>query len=684
MRIIKKAVIRHKNGLHARVAAMVVQKSYELKKKYDVSLFLHCQEREKVTASSLMLIVSLRIKEGDEVWVSGEGEKSETAVGEMVSFLESDFPMADFRTITQVDHLLHENTFTAEQVFHCMANGLVVTDENDIITIFNPAAERIMSIAAVEAVGKPACDVIPGSRMHIVNKTMIPELGCRQLIGNSIIVTNRSPIIVNGEAKGVVAIFEDISAMEKTAGELREVKQLKEKLQLVLESVHDGICVLDEEGFITYVNPAYLRIVGEEREALLNHSIELISPQGARHKVLVTGEQVLGSISTKQNGVTIVANVNPIVVDGEIEGAVSIVKDVSELQGLLEKLNQVSAKAEYLEQELWRIRRPSRAFSRFIGRSGKALDALAIAAKAAEGLSTVLIRGESGTGKELVAEGIHSSSSRTSGPFIRVNCAAIPATLLESELFGHEKGAFTGAIKKKLGKFELANKGTIFLDEIGEMEKNMQVKLLRVIQEKELERVGGEETFKVDVRIIAATNRNLEEMVANGEFREDLYYRLNVIPVFLPSLRERKEDIPMLVEHFINKVNGELYKEIKGIKQEALDILLQYRWPGNVRELENVIERAVTLTDGRYIESRDLPLYVRETGSPQVVPIDGREVSDTILSWEEYEKHIIQKALKKYGSYNAAAKVLGLTHKTVAAKAQKYGIEKNVFWEKKI
>lgn len=677
-----KAVIRHKNGLHARVAAMVVQKSYELKKKYNVSLSLQCGNREKITASSLMLIVSMRIQEGESVWISGEGEQAELAVAEMAKFLESDFAILDFRTFNQVDTLLHENTFTAEQVFNCMANGLIVTDENDVITIFNPAAERIMNIAAADAIGKSASEIIPGSRMHIVNKTMVPELACRQLIGNAIIVTNRTPIIVNGQAKGVVAIFEDISAMEKTTGELKEVKALKEKLQLVLESVHDGICVLDKDGYITYVNPSYTRIVGEEKENLFNRSVARISPQGARYQVLTTGKQVLGSISTKPSGVTIVANVNPIVVDGEIEGAVSIVKDVSEVQGLVAKLNSVLAKAEYLEQELWRVKRPAQAFARFIGRSGKALDALAVAAKAAEGLSTVLIRGESGTGKELVAEGIHCASSRAGGPFIRVNCAAIPATLLESELFGHERGAFTGAIKRKLGKFELAHKGTIFLDEIGELEKSMQAKLLRAIQEKEISPVGSEHTTKIDVRIIAATNCKLEEMLVDGSFREDLYYRLNVIPIFLPSLRERQEDIPLLVEYFMNKVGHELGKELRGIKRDALEILLQYRWPGNVRELENVIERAVTLTDSTYVESRDLPIYLQEKAATPPAAVATLFTDADIRPWEEYEKQIVELALQKYGSYNAAAKVLGLTHKTVAAKAQKYGIAKTVNWEK--
>ena len=254
-------------------------------------------------------------------------------------------------------------------------------------------------------------------------------------------------------------------------------------------------------------------------------------------KVLTTGESVIGAISYKENGVIIVSNVNPIIIDEEITGVVSVVKNVTEVQKLSEKLNQVSAKAEYLEEELMRTKKPDSAFSKYIGHSGKILDALATTLKAAKTDTTVLIRGESGTGKELIAEGIHFSSNNSNGSFIRVNCAAIPQTLLESELFGYEKGAFTGAIKRKLGKFELAQNGTILLDEIGEMDKSMQAKVLRVIQEKEFQRIGGEETIKINVRIIAATHRNLEEMVKLNEFREDLYYRLNVIPIFLPPLR---------------------------------------------------------------------------------------------------------------------------------------------------
>jgi PAS domain S-box-containing protein len=451
---------------------------------------------------------------------------------------------------------------------------------------------------------------------------------------------------------------------------------------LILESVQDGICVVDQKGFITYVNPAYIRITQMSREQLLNRNIAQVAPLGARAKVLLTGKSELGTISRKPNGQTLVANVNPIVVDHEVVGVVSVVKNISEVQTLMDSLTKITARAEYLEQELVRTKKPLQAFTKFVGQSGIVLDVLAVAAKSAKVHSTVLIRGESGTGKELVAEGIHFASIRARGPFIRVNCAAIPAALLESELFGHERGAFTGAIKRKLGSFELADMGTIFLDEIGDMEKSMQAKLLRVLQKKEFQRVGGETTIAVDVRVIAATNRDLEKMIAEGEFREDLYYRLNIIPIILPSLRQRKEDIPLLIEYFLKNICAEQNKNIKGIKPDALKVLMNYRWPGNVRELENIMERLITLAEGSYIGIDALPVYIREelfaTAAAFVLPLSG----DAILSWDTYEKMIIQKALEEYGTFNKAAKALGLTHKTVAAKARKYGLGKTVIWEK--
>lgn len=684
----KQAVIAHEKGLHARVAAMIVQKAHELEHKWQVKLYFRRTEGPAVRAVSIMPLVSLKVKQGDLLWVEAEGQAAEEAAGEMQALLESDFQLADATTLSQVDNLLQDNVCTADQIFVSMANGLLVTDENDVITVFNPAAERILGIPACQAIGSKAQAIIPGSRLHIVAKTQQAELGCRQSIGKLSIITNRTPIITDGQVRGTLAIFEDISVLEAVTDELKAVKELKERLQLVLESVQDGICVVDRDGYITYVNPAYTELVNQSKRELIGQNVRQLSPQGARSQVLASGQPVIGSLAAKPGGVTLVANVSPIVVDSELTGAVSVVKNVNEVHKLLDTLSHVSAKAEYLEQELRRTQKPGPTFHKFIGQSGKVREALAVAAKAAVSTATVLIIGESGTGKELVAEGIHYASRRAEGPFIRVNCAAIPESLLESELFGHEKGAFTGAVRQKPGKFSLADKGTIFLDEIGELSKSMQAKLLRVLQHKEFARVGGETLLKVDVRIIAATNRDLAQMVATGEFREDLYYRLHVIPILLPPLRERVEDIPLLVDHFLQKINGEQGKVIDGIAGEVLAGLIAYRWPGNVRELENVIERMVTLTDGSRLVTTDLPLYLRGekaeiplTVDEQTAALPLRLTDTTVLPWAEYEKRIIALALTQYGSYNAAGKALGLTHKTVAAKAQKYGIKKAVSWE---
>jgi len=286
--------------------------------------------------------------------------------------------------------------------------------------------------------------------------------------------------------------------------------------------------------------------------------------------------------------------------------------------------------------------------------------------------ATVLITGESGTGKEVAAVAIHQLSNRREGPFVVVNCAALPEQLLESELFGYERGAFTGAATRKPGRFELADKGTIFLDEIGEMSPAMQAKLLRVLQNQTFERVGGTKTLRVDTRIIAATNRDLSKLVKSGGFREDLYYRLNVIQIHLPPLRERKEDIPLLVEHFINKFRS-LYPTGGEITDEALELLCRYDWPGNIRELQNVIERALILSQGDPITPAHLPKELLQSGSGRAkLKI---EIPDEGISLEEVEKELIREALKKAGgNQTKAAALLGITRATLLYRMQKYNL----------
>lgn len=307
----------------------------------------------------------------------------------------------------------------------------------------------------------------------------------------------------------------------------------------------------------------------------------------------------------------------------------------------------------------------------FVSHSPAMSDVLSMMKRVADTKANVLLIGETGTGKELAAQALHDLSSRKDQPLIKVNCAAIPDTLLESELFGYEKGAFTGAMTKKPGKFELADGGTIFLDEIGDVSSVIQVKLLRVLQEKTFERLGGSKTIKADVRIIAATNRNLRELVAKGEFREDLYYRLNVVPIHLPPLRERIEDIVPLIHRFLLKSAQISNRDPKILSEKALKILLRYPWPGNIRELENTIERCVVVTESNCIEAEDLPGYILESQAMETTPSPNLE--DTV---DNAEKEVIKKVLSECGGNRTkASEMLGISRRSLHRKISKYGIE---------
>ena len=316
-------------------------------------------------------------------------------------------------------------------------------------------------------------------------------------------------------------------------------------------------------------------------------------------------------------------------------------------------------------------------WSPLVGSSPAMLEVYKLVARVSEGRSTVLLQGESGTGKELIARAIHANSPRREKPFIPVNCGALPDTLLESEMFGYEKGAFTGAVGTKAGLFEAANGGTLFLDEIGDLSPALQVKLLRVMQDQEVRRVGGTTSLKVDVRIIVATNRDLEQFVKEGKFRDDLYYRLNVVRITLPTLAERKEDIPMLAHHFLQKYAGGSARAVRGFLPDTMALLKQYRWPGNVRELENAIERAVSLSHGPLLTPDDLPAALRQFGSQFG---DKTEVSDqhdeVCLTLEEVEKrHLIRVLKETKGNKVRAAKILGIDRRTLYRMAERFGLD---------
>jgi Nif-specific regulatory protein len=337
-------------------------------------------------------------------------------------------------------------------------------------------------------------------------------------------------------------------------------------------------------------------------------------------------------------------------------------------------LETIYLEQEQLRQENQRLREElSKKYriTNIVGNSNKMKEVFQMISQVSRSNATVLIRGESGTGKELVASAIHYGSARAKNPFVKVNCAALPTNLIESEMFGHEKGSFTGAIRQKVGKFEVANKGTIFLDEIGAISLEVQVKLLRVIQEKEFERVGGTHVIKSDVRIIAATNKNLEEAVEKGEFRDDLYYRLNVFPIYMPPLRERKTDILLLADYFLEKYAAENQKDIRSFSKTTIDMLMQYHWPGNVRELENCIERAVLLCEENVIQSYHLPPSIQTVKEQDRSP--GSSLLDAVENLER--ERMIDTLKSTRGNMAKASKLLGVTERKFAYRAKKYGID---------
>ncbi|MBI4709542.1 MAG: nif-specific transcriptional activator NifA [Nitrospirae bacterium] len=355
--------------------------------------------------------------------------------------------------------------------------------------------------------------------------------------------------------------------------------------------------------------------------------------------------------------------------EGDVDDDLRVLNIVASLIAQFVKLWESFERVEKEKESLKKELKGRYKIENIIGPSDRMQEVFEAVHRVAPSKASVILRGESGTGKELIAKAIHYRSPRSKGPFVKINCASIPEGLLESELFGHEKGAFTGAVTSRSGKFELANGGTIFLDEIGDLPVTLQPKILRVLQEREFERVGGEKTIKADVRLIAATSRNLEDLVSKNKFREDLYYRLNVVPVFLPALRDRKEDIPLLTEHFLNRFNEENNKSIS-ISPEALRALVECDWPGNVRELENTIERLVVMSVRNTIKASDLPLSLK---LPVSVNYHGKEPVKTGL--KGIEKTMVINALEKTNWVQAkAAKLLGITPRQIGYKIKKYRI----------
>ncbi|KYZ76988.1 Fis family transcriptional regulator [Anaerosporomusa subterranea] len=578
-----------------------------------------------------------------------------------------------------IKYLSDHSLYLAEElkaVLNSAYNGIVVTNAEGVITLFNPAAEAITGLDASKVVGQMAEQVIPNTGMQRVLETGVMEVNQQQTIQNSHILSNRSPIFKDNKLLGAVAIFQDITELQAVADELETVKKLKSTLESILESGFECVVVVDTQGKITMLNQAYCDFLGKDSKQVIGMHVADVIENTRMHIVAQSGKAEIAAMQRIGDNNVVVTRM-PIIKDGEIVGAVGKVlfRDVKDLKSLVRKFNNLQSELEYYKEELRKVQGGKHTFESIIGGSEKIAWLKAIGAKAAKGSSTVLILGESGTGKELFAHAIHTNSPRRNEPFIKVNCAAVPENLLESELFGYDDGAFTGARKGgKPGKFELANGGTIFLDEIGDMTLSMQAKLLRVLQEREIERVGSTKTLKIDVRVVAATNCDLEQMIEQGEFRQDLYYRLNIISLHIPPLRERREDIPQLCISLLQKINNRTPHDVEGVSPDAMNYLLGYDWPGNVRELENVLERAVNfMDDDQFILPEHLPPVIKKQYRQ-------RETTDSVKDLAgirfDAEKQAIVKAIEAAGGNKSqAAKILGIHRSGFYQKLRKYHID---------
>ncbi|MHB1255914.1 MAG: sigma-54 interaction domain-containing protein [Dethiobacteraceae bacterium] len=453
--------------------------------------------------------------------------------------------------------------------------------------------------------------------------------------------------------------------------ELLEVKKLKSELWAILNSMQEAIEVANNKGLIKYVNPSFTRVTGIPEAQRVGKNIFEVSPHGALAQSLVKQKAVVGYRSkVGGSGTEVIANAAPILVEGEMEGAVVVFQPITDILKLMDELQKSTTIIENLYAKIDQITGSKYTFDDLTGTSKVFMSTVEIAKRAAKSDFPVLIAGESGTGKELYAHAIHQASQRRGKPFIKIGSASVPDELLESELFGHEKGSFTGAVKIKLGKVELSNGGTLFLDEIGEMNPYLQAKLVRLLREREFERVGGTEILRADVRLITATSMDLKSLVRRGRFREELYFLLNMIEVNLPPLRQRREDVPVLVDHFISKLNRKLGKMVRWVAPDALQLLSSYDWPGNVRELENVIERAMVTVGGDVIVQQHLAPYIGQFNSITTAQ------STEIMPLDKMEQMMLKAALARYGETlegkKKAANALNISLATLYNKLKKY------------
>jgi len=570
-----------------------------------------------------------------------------------------------------------------QAVLENLPNGILAINVEGKIEIVNKAACRLLDVDK-GIIGKSISEIVPESNLLDIIESGLTQYGHKIELNGHTLITNRSPIICDNNISGAIAVFQDITDLENISHQLASVKQLNLDLDAIIESSYDGIAISDHEGRGIRINQAHARLTGLDASHFIGQHIDDLFEKGIfqYESITIKALRERRTITSVQKicttGKQVLVTSNPIFdIEGNVSRVVSNVRDISELHKLNEELRESKLLATRYETELSQLMLARLKKDKIIVESPGMMKLFNLAIRTARTDSTVLLLGESGVGKEVLSRVIHNTSNRAiSGSFIQINCGAIPENLLESELFGYEAGAFTGANPHgKPGMFELANLGTLLLDEIGDLSANLQVKLLRVLQEHEVYRLGGTKPIKLDVRIISATNRNIWERVQEGAFREDLFYRLNVLPIEIPPLRERKEDILPLIMHFIHLYN-EKYGVEKRLDPKAIPILEAYSWPGNVRELQNVLERLLVITEEELVQPLQVQIQLAKFKTKFNSPITVNEIIPIQQAKEMLEKELIIMAFDCYPSIRKAAEVLGLDHSNVMRKAIKYGIKK--------
>jgi PAS domain S-box-containing protein len=577
---------------------------------------------------------------------------------------------------------LRNETYKHDLILNSTDDGMIVVNVKGEIIFFNRSAEKIVGYKSKNAIGKHITDIIPNTELIRVIESRRVEVNRELVLMNGLkIITTRIPMVdESGRLFGAFAVFKDITEVMNLAEEVTNLKEIQTMLQAIIQSSDDAISVVDDIGRGILINRAYSRITGlKEEEVIGKPATADISEGDSMHmKVLQTRRAVRGvAMRVGPNKKEVVVNVAPIIVDGKLKGSVGVIHDMSEIQSLNRELTRARQIIRTLEAKY--------SFEDIIGTSEEMTLAIEQAKLGAKTPATVLLRGESGTGKELFAHAIHNASDRKFNKFIRVNCAAISESLLESELFGYEEGAFSGAKRGgKRGFFEEANNGSIFLDEIGELPAGTQAKLLRVLQEQEIVRVGGTKPIPINVRVIAATNVNLEKGMANKSFREDLYYRLNRMPIQIPPLRKRIQEIPLLCERLLQKINRDYGRNVEGVTEIALSQLMTYDWPGNVRELENILGRAIifmhyheTMVDIHHLpELKNSKPLVKKSDKQDIQVFELNQSLSALV--ENYESKVISQTLIRFnGNKTLTAKALGLSLRNLYYKLEKYELANN-------